>query len=254
VANRRASAGRCYHRARAREKRAPFWVSTARGLRPGSPRADVGFSYSLRVKCETGRNPLVVQFLPPRASSYARSITGSIDEEAGLAQNSCETAVELSDTPMAQLPADGCEVSGDIVFDEAQAPVYVVTFSGAVTDSQFDQYLEQLSALAERGGQRALVYDARRASPARPSQRRKQAEWMKKFEDPIRRGTAGIAFVIPSALIRGCLTAILWLQPLACPHVVTGNFEHALRWARERPGLNSAGRELANGSQMRRPR
>lgn len=143
-------------------------------------------------------------------------------------------------------------MSGSIVVDEARAPVYVVTFSGAVTDAEFDRYLDELSVLTERGGQRALVYDARLASPARASQRRKQAEWMKRFDGAIRRSTAGIAFVIPSALVRGSLTAILWLQPLACQHLVTANLEHALGWARERLSSNAAGRELGSGSQDRR--
>lgn len=132
-------------------------------------------------------------------------------------------------------------MSGSIVIDLALAPVYVVTFSGAVTDAEFDQYLAAVAALFEHGSERALVYDARRASPAPASQRRKQAAWMKSYEREIRKSTAGIAFVIPSPLVRGALTAILWLQPLACHHLVTGDFQHALAYARERLALSSAG-------------
>jgi hypothetical protein len=151
---------------------------------------------------------------------------------------------------MGELPADErAEVNGDIVIDEAFAPVYVVTFSGEVTDARFDAYLDALSLLTERGSRRALVYDARLASPPRASQRRKQAEWMKKFESKIRRNTAGIAFVIPSALVRGSLTAILWLQPLACQHLVTGDFQKALSWARKQLDSNGAGGGLRNGSE-----
>jgi hypothetical protein len=61
-----------------------------------------------------------------------------------------------------------------------------------------------------------------------------QAGWMKRHEVETRRGTAGIAFVIPSALVRGALTAILWLQPLACPHFVTANFEDGFRSAHQK--------------------
>lgn len=110
--------------------------------------------------------------------------------------------------------------------------MYVVTFSGEVTDEQFRAYLSALSALMARGGVRALVYDARLAAPAPASQRRMQAEWMKLNDAAVRRSTAGIAFVVPSALVRGALTAIFWLQPLACPHLVTASFEEAFRWAR----------------------
>ncbi len=110
--------------------------------------------------------------------------------------------------------------------------MYVVTFNGQVTDEQFRAYLSALSALMGRGGWRVLVYDARLAAPAPASQRRMQAEWMKLNDAGVRRSTAGIAFVIPSAVVRGVLTAIFWLQPLACPHLVTESFEEAFRWAR----------------------
>jgi hypothetical protein len=102
-----------------------------------------------------------------------------------------------------------------------------------VSDDQFRAYLAALSSMVTGRGLRALVYDARLALPAPASQRRLQAEWMKLNEAAIRRGTAGLAFVIPSALVRGVLTAILWLQPLACPHVVTSSFDEGMRWARK---------------------
>jgi len=125
------------------------------------------------------------------------------------------------------------QVSGSIVIQNSLAPVYVVTFTGKVSDQEFRAHLAALSAIIERPGSRALVYDARLAQPAPASQRQLQAEWMKGNDAAIRRATAGIAFVVPSAIVRGALTAILWLQPLACPHRVTANFEDGFRWARQ---------------------
>lgn len=120
-----------------------------------------------------------------------------------------------------------------IVIQDSLAPVYIVTFTGKVEDHEFRAHLVALSQLIERVGSRALVYDARLAQPAPASQRHMQAEWMKRYEAEIRRGTAGIAFVVPSALVRGALTAVLWLQPLPCPHMVTANFEGGFRWAHQ---------------------
>lgn len=127
-------------------------------------------------------------------------------------------------------------LNGDIVIQEGLAPLYIVTFTGKVSDAEFDAYLRELSTLTERPGRRAMVYDARLATPSPASQRQMQAAWMKRFDADVRNKTAGIAFVLPSALMRGMLTAILWLQPLACPHHVTTDFTDGVGWARARLG------------------
>jgi hypothetical protein len=58
------------------------------------------------------------------------------------------------------------------------------------------------------------------------------AEWMKGYDALIRERTVGCAFVLPSALQRGILTAILWIQPMACPHTIVGTLDEALEWTR----------------------
>jgi hypothetical protein len=70
-----------------------------------------------------------------------------------------------------------------------------------------------------------------------------QAEWMKLHAAEIRLNTLGIAFVISSPLVRGALTAILWLQPLACPHLVTADLDQGIAWARQKVASRSSGGE-----------
>lgn len=127
-------------------------------------------------------------------------------------------------------------VDGSITIQDSLAPLYVVTFTGKVSDHEFREYLSGLSALLSRPGSRAFVFDARLALPSPASQRRMQAEWMKLNDAETRRNTLGLAFVVSSALVRGALTAILWVQPLPCPHLVTSNFEDGFRWANQKLG------------------
>jgi hypothetical protein len=43
--------------------------------------------------------------------------------------------------------------------------------------------------------------------------------------------TLGCVFVLDSVFSRGALTAILWLQPMPCPHAVVSNMDAALEKA-----------------------
>lgn len=121
---------------------------------------------------------------------------------------------------------------GAIRVDESRFPVIIVTFEDTVPDAEFDAYLARLDAHVARRIRCAFVFDATRAGRSSATQRRKQADWMRANEHVLRTYSAGYAFVISSPLIRGALTAILWLQPMPAPHVVVPTFEEAERWAR----------------------
>ncbi len=124
------------------------------------------------------------------------------------------------------------ERSGKITIDETSKPIYVVSFEGLPTDAEFESFLKRLGAITERANDKALVFDASRTGATPPSQRKRMAQWMKEYDALIRERTAGCAFVLPSALQRGILTAILWVQPMACPHAIFGTPEEALHWTR----------------------
>lgn len=123
---------------------------------------------------------------------------------------------------------------GSIDVREDLAPLYIISFSGVPTDAQFDSYLEKLTRITVRPQARALIYDASNSGPTPASHRKKMADWMKKYDAHVRAGTVGTAFVLPSAITRGVLTAILWVQPMACPHLVVATLVEAKSWCNER--------------------
>ena len=105
-------------------------------------------------------------------------------------------------------------------------------------DDEFERYLKYLEDnlnRAERAGVKtALLFNAS-GSPNADAQRRKwQADWMKKHNEQSARMTAGYAFVIDSTVVRGLLTAILWLAPMPAPHTVVRTEEEAESWLRAR--------------------
>jgi hypothetical protein len=128
-----------------------------------------------------------------------------------------------------------------IVVDESRFPLVRVTFDGPVADYAFDQYLETLSRVLARRAKNAIVFDARRAAAPSAKERAKQAAWLRSHRDLIERYSCGSAFVIASALVRGGLTAILWLAPIPGAHTVVATPGQAEAWALER--LRAAGVE-----------
>lgn len=130
---------------------------------------------------------------------------------------------------------------GSIDVNDRGFPLIVVTFEGAVDDAQFESYLGRLDALWARKARAAILLDATRAARTPATQRKRQAEWLKANESSLRTHCAGTAFVINSPLVRGGLTAILWLQALPSPFIVVATLTEAERWARERLQLPAQG-------------
>ncbi len=134
------------------------------------------------------------------------------------------------------------ERPGTITIDESLKPIYVVSFEGVPTDAEFETYLKRLGAITEKQHDKALVFDATHSGTTPPSHRKRMAEWMKQYDSLIRQRTAGCAFVLPSAIQRGMLTAILWLQPMACPHAIVGTRDEALAWVKKELGKRADSR------------
>ena len=118
-------------------------------------------------------------------------------------------------------------------YDDSRLPLFVVRSDGEATDAEFDAYLAHMSRILTRAARYAVLFDARGAARPTPRQRQKQADWMKQHASSLRQHNVGIAFVIESAIVRGALTAILWLSPMAAPHKVVATPEQAERWLSE---------------------
>jgi len=132
---------------------------------------------------------------------------------------------------------------GSIQVSTARWPLIHVRFVGHFDEPTFDTYLEQVSrAIASRPGPRVMLMDATECGYVSSYARKRQAEWMRTHETSIRREMLGVAFAIRAPLVRGALTAILWLQPLSCPYAVVQDEAAAL--ARCRAWLAARGLSL----------
>jgi hypothetical protein len=121
-----------------------------------------------------------------------------------------------------------------ITLDRSQFPLVIVRFRGEMVGNEFENYLTQLDEVYARRERFALVLDAIGGPAPSAKQRKLQADWMRERSDLIREYNAGTAFVLDSMLLRGSLTAILWLQPLPCPHFVCASQSEAVTWALSR--------------------
>lgn len=123
-------------------------------------------------------------------------------------------------------------------------PMLVVEFCGAPDDAEFAAYIEKVEAAAERGAMRNLslsrtviLFDTTYATrPVTPSQRRMQADHMLRMRAKAQSngGSAlvGVCFVLTNPLIRGVLTAVLWLQPVSHRFEVCATRAEANEWCR----------------------
>jgi sensor c-di-GMP phosphodiesterase-like protein len=108
----------------------------------------------------------------------------------------------------------------------------------ATTDANLRDYLERETIvqreLAERGQRYIAICDATIGMRLTPVQRKLYADWMKRNDAVLSSVLAGAAFVMPSALVRGALTAIFWVAPLKSPHSVHARLDQAIEWAIDR--------------------
>jgi hypothetical protein len=123
---------------------------------------------------------------------------------------------------------------GSIVVDQSQLPLLIVTFVGQVDDDAFRCYLQETKDVLDRKQRYVVIMDASRSGVPPPSQRQMQAVWMEAHAQALARHAVGTVFVISSPLVRGALTAILWLQPLPHPHTVVADVAMAKVWAQTR--------------------
>ena len=61
-----------------------------------------------------------------------------------------------------------------------------------------------------------------------------QARFMKEAADKIAERVVGVAFSLPSPLMRGVLRGVLMLQPMPCPHTVVGTEAEGVSWVKAR--------------------
>lgn len=121
-----------------------------------------------------------------------------------------------------------------IELDDTRDPLIVARFGSDWTADEFDGYLAWHTAHLRRRRRFAIVVDATAARSPDAVERRKQAALLREHEALLRQHCAGAAFVISSAIVRGTLTAIQWLQPPVYESIVLPTYAEAEAWARAR--------------------
>jgi hypothetical protein len=118
-----------------------------------------------------------------------------------------------------------------IDFDESRWPLVRIRFGKEVDENEFGQLLALLDANMKRATaartKTALIYDSSAGYSASPRIRKMQADWMKDNAMQSRVNCVGIAFVITSSIVRGALTAILWLTDMPAPYTVVSSMREA---------------------------
>lgn len=118
--------------------------------------------------------------------------------------------------------------------DDSDAPLYVVTYPGNRTDEEVRQGHLAIRRVYEKTAVPvAWVVDASAVRSAPATQRRIVAEHERSVKRHAERWCAGLAVVIPNALVRGFFTAVTWLSPLSYPHRMFDTREAAEAWARD---------------------
>ena len=132
-------------------------------------------------------------------------------------------------------------------FDESHWPVLIIRPKPVeMTLEQLDAALEHYDAVLERRrASYAVVFDHRDVKYLRAAHRTRIAEYNKRHEARARAYCRGSAFVIHSPIVRGMMTAILWIKKPPAETRVFEDFAEAKTWAgeqvREHQKLHSTG-------------
>lgn len=117
---------------------------------------------------------------------------------------------------------------------DVRGPVTIITYLGAATNEQYEAYLVELTSIltssAARYARVGQVHDATAWTRSNAHQRQMQADWIKENMTVLRACGGFSAFVFKSALIRGGLTAVMWLVPMPGPYKICATLDEALDW------------------------
>lgn len=117
-------------------------------------------------------------------------------------------------------------------------PIVLARPAGTATDADHLEFLAATGELLERrraARQRfVLILDLSRAGPLNSLQRRRQVDWLSKYRPILEEISVGMAFVIPSLILRGVLTSMFWLVPPPTTHIIVVDLDQAIRWALDR--------------------
>lgn len=122
-----------------------------------------------------------------------------------------------------------------IEIDRSQSLLAVVRFHRGASDQEFAQYIADYRQLLEQESRFGAVFVTAPGLPMTPPRQvRMQAQLMKSHADMMAARVVGVAFALPSPLMRGVLRGVLMLQPMPCQHTVVGTEAEGVAWVKAR--------------------
>ena len=123
-------------------------------------------------------------------------------------------------------------------------PLYRWTFPSEATDEELRACFRARNDWARRVRYPvAWVTDLSNITKAPATQRKALAEHLKQFEAFSERWNAGSALIVPSAWLRGLVTAVFWVSPPKYPHKTFSELVPGQRWAQEQLAARLAQRD-----------
>jgi len=133
-------------------------------------------------------------------------------------------------------------------------PIYAWTFPSETSDEELKAFARAREDWAQRARYPvAWVVDLSNIAKANAKQRKLFAEHLKRFEAHDVQWNGGSALIVPSAWLRGLVTAVFWISPPKFPHQVFAKRADALQWAQNQLGAKVAERR-AQSQVPSRPR
>jgi len=128
------------------------------------------------------------------------------------------------------------------VFDQ-WVPIIIARIEGAPSDQDHQDFLTEAGELLDRyraEKQRiVLIVDLSRAGVLSARQRKAQVDWLQRYRPIMEEVQVGMAFVLPSRLLRGVLTAVFWFVPPPTHYVVASDLDEAVAWSIARAEASS---------------
>ncbi len=121
-----------------------------------------------------------------------------------------------------------------VVINEDYLPLIIEEYEGAMTDEEAIWHRKFIAELLARKQRYAILYDFRNSTAESQEQRKIDAEFIKANKESLKQYAIGVAFVMPSPLVRIALNMLFFLSPLPMPHTTTKTVGEAVQWLEKR--------------------
>ncbi len=121
-----------------------------------------------------------------------------------------------------------------VVINEDFFPLIIEETEGAMTDEEAVWHRQYVASLLDRKQRYAILYDFRNSAAESQEQRKIDAEFIKANRERLKEYAIGVAFVMPSPLLRIAINVLLFLSPLPMPYTTTKTVGEAALWLEDR--------------------